>query len=369
MHNEMSEGILNMLSQSFEQNTIAWILISIGLGALLTESIKFIFENNLPEWKKRKATKIAIQKYSYPLLLTSYCLSLTLSEFLTNIKVYNKAIPDFTGFDKKSCVDPKDDYLCLNTLYEFGCFVGWSRMLEKEAFIELSLLYEQKGEVDFKAEVSWSDYQEVKVNPVGRKTTWYMVYIYGIINPSSIKDIYFQEMYEKVFNSISTDTWISASQSDKTIIPNTVLDSMGDSMMTYDKERKNLINFFEFVKKYNDDIYFRKCFSYIVNTFSEIQPSPNNSRWHMLVMFYTNLHFFHLFLKRAPLPRRRVRPFEGAEIVEEIYIPFVDKNDIEYYRRHENLIFRTGRLDILRGFMEMYSLRRKVYKAHSKKNN
>jgi hypothetical protein len=63
-------GIWDSLNYQFHEPTIIWILISLGLGGLLTEVIKFVFEQTIPEWQRKKATRSAIQKYSYPLEIT-----------------------------------------------------------------------------------------------------------------------------------------------------------------------------------------------------------------------------------------------------------------------------------------------------------
>jgi hypothetical protein len=45
-----------------------WIIIWSFISGVIGASIKFIFEKIIPTWQLRKATRVAIQKYSLPLL-------------------------------------------------------------------------------------------------------------------------------------------------------------------------------------------------------------------------------------------------------------------------------------------------------------
>ena len=117
-------GILDMLSRSFEQNTILWIVISGVVGAFITSVVKFIFEQTLPEWQQKKASKIAIQKYSFPLLRSAYNLDTTIQTLLHSS-------------DKRRFDSSKDEYFHLKVLYFFGCFLGWCRSYQMNPLLNM----------------------------------------------------------------------------------------------------------------------------------------------------------------------------------------------------------------------------------------
>jgi phosphate/sulfate permease len=75
----MSEGIIELLTSSWQQNTVIWLTISAVVGAIIAQIFKMIFENTITKWQQKRATRGALSKYHYP--LTDATLSLAQSLF------------------------------------------------------------------------------------------------------------------------------------------------------------------------------------------------------------------------------------------------------------------------------------------------
>jgi hypothetical protein len=112
------EDASSIVTTSWEQNTVIWIIISGIIGGIVTQVLKFLFEQSIPQWQRKKATKIAIQKYSYPLTQSAQMLNNKIQEVLNNPENVNN-----------------ENYR-LSVMYDFGCFFGWIELLLSETFME-----------------------------------------------------------------------------------------------------------------------------------------------------------------------------------------------------------------------------------------
>jgi len=136
----VSQGPIGFFTQPFEEYTILWIIISLGLGGLLTEAGKFFFEKALPSLQQKKTARSAFRKYSYPLLASASLLSLDLRDFLN----YLEKDQNWFGKGKDNDTDPHVKHKRLSILYHFGKFYSWCRIFKKEAFIEHSATIEKR---------------------------------------------------------------------------------------------------------------------------------------------------------------------------------------------------------------------------------
>jgi hypothetical protein len=117
-------NLIGILSQSFEEHTVIWLMISAGIGGLVTEVLKYVFEQYIPQWRLERSTKIAIQKYSYPLLIAAKDLHTVIEEILQSI---NANI-------EYDC----NKYQHLRILWFFSYFFGWYKLLQNESLLEFS---------------------------------------------------------------------------------------------------------------------------------------------------------------------------------------------------------------------------------------
>ncbi len=70
-------------------NTAIWIVISGIIGGIVTQVFKFVFEQTIPEWQRKKATRIAIEKYQSPIYQSAFTLSNTIKKILDDTSIIN----------------------------------------------------------------------------------------------------------------------------------------------------------------------------------------------------------------------------------------------------------------------------------------
>jgi|GEM_PF-2223460 len=360
----MSEqGIFDILFQSFQENTIFWILLYIGLGAVLSESIKFIFENTIPERKRRKATIKAIKKYSIPLVDSASVLSTSLSYLINRIQ-FSKLETNFTEFNEKSKIDARDDYFCLNILYGFGCFLAWSRIYSKESFSEYRSLYEQKGDIT-------AFIKQPSVGPAKGFRRFNL--FYSVLNPNINKNLLFQIYFGDIFASIlptRTDLLDKYERRQTTYgdenkypifileptVPLDVIQSIADDMVISKKNGEGLISYYQFARKYNDDGYFRTSLSYLSHLLSETEPSTKSVKWNKLLFLYISLRFFEYFVVLTQRGTYKMKTPEKFFKFEDY--PPIDEYTLSQLKEKYEWLTRYGRvsrLDLLR--VNIYYLR------------
>ncbi len=245
-----------MLYSSFQEHTIIWIIISGVIGAFLSASANFLFQNLIPQWQQKKATRIAIQKYSFPILHSARYLQRTIQEMLVAVNI--------TNWD-----DQDLGYYHSRLLYSFGIFFGWCRVLSNESFLE----YQETSEI----ERSKSEHR-------------------------------FASYYDIVFKSISDVTYfleadgISLEDRESARIPALIVSCIGELMIKESKESKELsskiINFLEFNRYYNQNPEFKKWFRYLDDLLKKTTISDSDARWNRLSIFYTALSVFIDYLNR-----------------------------------------------------------------------
>ena len=237
---------------SIPKDSVALIAISAILGAVFGSFIKFIFEQLIPQWQARKKTKLAIQKYSFPLWRSSN---------------YLRRALDIQLFDKSNYKwnDSKDDYYRLKMLYFFGSFFGWCSIIGKENLSEY---------------IEYTDSNRIKSDSLKK----------------------FTEYYNNVYKSISDPYYLKGidnSEIDRSRIPALVLTCIGDLMIKQYKTEDQftrIISFLEFSILHNNDSNFKKWFQYVENLFVDFNRDKTNLKWNRLVLFYFYLRAFESFL-------------------------------------------------------------------------
>ena len=234
----------DFLISSFQEFSPIWLILSAGIGGFIGATIKFIFEQLLePKLKRKRESKIALKKYSDPLLRSADSLDRRLENF---IKFVNEK-----WFD-----DKKDDYYKISTLYLFGSYFGWSKIIENEAYLEFET---SKTEKNF----------YINFNRVYKGLTGFQ---------------YFKDLDKDVSPQLG--------------IHRLVLTAIGELMIkeNLEKQSKELISFIEFTEKYSFDSNFKKWFKSIEDLFSDTTNSSMNPKWNRLIIFATNLRVFIHFL-------------------------------------------------------------------------
>src|SRR5437899_263725 len=103
--------IASTFTTSWGPTTVGWIVISGIIAGVVTQILKFVFEQTIPQWQRKKATRIAIQKYNNPISQSAYNLITTIKDILED--------PDVVNNQNRR----------LSILFDFGCFFGWIQIL------------------------------------------------------------------------------------------------------------------------------------------------------------------------------------------------------------------------------------------------
>lgn len=249
-------SVTDVFYSSFQEYTIIWIIISGLIGAFLSASANFLFQNVLPQWQQRKATRIAIQRYSFPILRSARYLHTTIQAILLDA--------NRTNWDRQEF-----DYFHFRVLYSFGMFFGWYKVLSNESMLEY---------------LGTSEIQRTK----------------------SADE--FAPYYDIIFKGISDDTYflkaedISVENRESARIPALIVSNIGELMIREPKDSKDMfskiINFLEFTRYYEKNPEFKKWFIYLENLLKNTVISKTDARWNRLIIFYTNLSVFINFLDR-----------------------------------------------------------------------
>lgn len=112
------------LTTSFEEHTVAWLLLSTILGGVAGSTITLLFDEVLrPRLAMRRETRRVYRRYRNPLLGSANSL-----ERQINTIVRNRGEAWLT-----------DEYYQLSTFYKFGSFLFWVRKIELEVgFLDMT---------------------------------------------------------------------------------------------------------------------------------------------------------------------------------------------------------------------------------------
>jgi hypothetical protein len=109
---------MNWMRESFDQYTIAWVLIASTIGGIVGASVKFVFENLLgPKVTSRREARRLLDLYTAPILRSAEALERQVNNFVRN------AAKGSYG---------ESEYYHLSTLYTFGDFLGWVKIIERD---------------------------------------------------------------------------------------------------------------------------------------------------------------------------------------------------------------------------------------------
>jgi hypothetical protein len=237
---------MNILLQSFQENSVLWIIISAGVGGLIGALIKFIFEQILAtRYQYEFNAKKVLRKYKDPILRSADSLDRRLENFIRYV-------------DKGWYDDPGDEYYRLSTLYLFGCYFGWCKILENESFIEF--------------ETSNKRAQRFSI-------------LYNTVYKGLTGFHYFRHIDK-----------ITSDDIEKASIQRLIITAVGELMIKKaDGENGHahtVLDFIEFANCLAVSPDFKKWFGYVDRFFKDMSRSKNSARWNRLLIFATNLRVF-----------------------------------------------------------------------------
>lgn len=110
--------LLEWLSKSYEEHSIAWLLIASILGGLVSLSLKFLFDTYFNAiFEQRRERSRLVNHYNSPLLRTAISLERRVNNLIRSGKS--------SGYGE-------DDYYTISTLYLFAEHLAWIRILERK---------------------------------------------------------------------------------------------------------------------------------------------------------------------------------------------------------------------------------------------
>ena len=130
--------MVDWLQQTFQENSILWLVLSSIIGGFIGASTKFLFDVVLPSRVQQGREVIAIKrKYASPLLLSAN----SLRERFQNIIKHIELIEKENWFHRQDGLD----YYHKSTLFVVGQFFGWVQILRRNiAHLDFSTTKETK---------------------------------------------------------------------------------------------------------------------------------------------------------------------------------------------------------------------------------
>lgn len=264
--------VLGPLSGSLDQiPVLLWLVLSSLVGGVVGASIKFGFEDLLrPMVGDRREARRLVAKYTVPLVRSAESL-----ERRINILVNNE---DRRWFEA-------DEYFRLSTLYVFGEYMGWIRILEK-SFGFLPFESSERGEQ-------------------------------------------FNRCLNGVFRALTSHAYFRAGPIDEvsdSLIERFKLTAIGEMMIAADG--CTVIDYTDFVRRYRDDDEYRGWFSDL-EAFLRAAIPENQLRWDRLILTGANVRALICFLDPdGELVKKRkasnLERLHRTELIESLRTAFPD---------------------------------------------
>jgi hypothetical protein len=243
---------MNWLTESFQEHTVAWLVVSSVVGGIIATAIRFLFEDVFrPAIGWRREAKQIVHRYTVPLVRSADNL-----ERRINILIRNE----------KKCWFENDEYFRISTLYQFGELLGWIRIVEREV-----------GFLPFESDKRCREFNQ-RINGVFR---------------ALCSHAYFHRRWFRDVDAV-----------DASIIPRLMLSAIGEAM-TEAKDKKAVIEFTEFVTAYANNERFRRWFLELETFLRNAHPA-DALRWDRLIAAGANLRALVWFLDpHSAMVRRR----------------------------------------------------------------
>ena len=233
---------MHWVTHTFQEHTLAWLLMSSVVGGIIATAIRFLFEDLFrPAIGWRREAKHIVRHYTVPLVRSADAL-----ERRINILIRNERKHWFEN----------DEYFRISTLYQFGELLGWIRIVEREV-----------GFLPFESDKRCRQFNQ-RINGIFRALS---------------SHAYFHRRWFRDVDSV-----------DASIIPRLMLTAIGEAM-TEAKDKKGVIEFTEFVTAYANNERFRRWFAELETFLCNAHPT-HALRWDRLIAAGTNLRALVCFL-------------------------------------------------------------------------
>lgn len=252
---------MDALFRSFEENSIIWILLSLGVGGVIGATIKLLFEQVFgPGLESKRTAKRALSTYTYPLLRAADALDARLANLIRFV--------DSGWFD-----DEDDSHYRLGTLFLLGSYFGWCKILEDAAFLEFQ----------------GSD----------RKARRFNTHFYRVFKALTAH-YYIQDLGNAQESPGETGN-----------VPRLAITAIGELMTVGEEDQQDarrVLPFLEFTRRYEASEDMRQWFAYLTRLFGHLRRSKSDPRWNRAVVLATNLRVFvaHLDPRGRGTSRRRI---------------------------------------------------------------
>ena len=284
---------MNELLQSFEENSIIWIIVSAGIGGLVGALIKFLFEKVIStNYQYKFDTRSALKKYKYPILRSADSLDHRLQNYIQFI-------------EKKWYDNKKEDYYRASTLYLIGSYFGWCKILEDEAFIEFETSHSRARKFN------------TMFNTVYKGLTGFQYF-------SKVDDLPMSEV-------------------EAASIPRLTITAISELMVKKSDEKEKgskprVLEFIEFANCLDKSPDFAKWFGDFDKLLRGVHPGLT-AKWNRILVFATNVRAFVAFLdpsKRMTTPRAiyylkqmhpQVREYVKKELESHGFAKLISKDD------------------------------------------
>jgi hypothetical protein len=224
---------VDWLTSSFNDRSVAWIVLSSFVGGLMGVAVKFGFEDVLrPILGLHRETRRVVQRYRAPLVRSADSLERRL-----NILIRNEDKAWFTN----------DEYFRISTLYQFGVVLGWIRVIEQRF-----------GFLPFET---------------SRRGSRFNQHVNGIFRALSS---------HAYFRGVGDAAAIEASA-----VPRLMLTAVGEAM-SGKGEDPTVIGFTDFVALYSNETRFRRWFLELENFLAKAN-LDNPLNWDRLIATAANL--------------------------------------------------------------------------------
>jgi tetratricopeptide (TPR) repeat protein len=293
--------ISSALTTSWVQNSVIWIIISGIIGGILTQVFKFVFEQSIPQWQRKRATRIAIQKYRGPISQSGWRLLTSIKDILNNPEILN------------------DENLRISILYDFGCFFGWIEILLNESFVE-----------GLETPDRLKSYGKM-----ARYQYHLSLLLFNIIYHISNYLHYKENIAFKMKTPMITSHW--------------PLDAIGQLMIDKPEEKSShsyskVIDIVKFIQNYERSDDFKKLFREIDNILSGLRKSKLNPKWNLLIRLQVDILLFGYNVEK----KSEIIPPEWIPSMAKLIISKISwmPGKIRKYLRLIQLLVNTHRTDL-----------------------
>jgi hypothetical protein len=238
---------MNALLQSFPQSSIFWLVVSGLIGAVIGAVVKFVFDNVLgPRYQQSREARSSLRKYTYPLLRAADALDARLYNFI------RQSEPSWLT----------DEYYRLTTLYVIGCYFGWCRLLDAEAFLDYEL----------------SDRRVKRFNV-----------LFSRVFKSLSSFYYFEDLKD-----------MSQAAKEDATVPRLALTAIGELMSglgnSGSTRSDDVLALVDFSNKLRTSKDFQEWFAYVEKLLKNVKREASDMQWNRLLVFATHLRVFLAFL-------------------------------------------------------------------------